>query len=291
MALFRYLKHAFLERWNLLAFLGASGFALLSGRADVFLPVVLAAELAFVGLLASHPRYQKYVDAAPVRAARKAGATRSDDSLERMLEALPARSLQRFKALRTRCLELRRIALELQNPGSPESHSSLEAMQLEGLDRLLWVFLRLLYTQQSLGTFLATTTKDEVAKEIARVEQKLKARPPEAHDLHGLKLRKTMEDNLETLRTRLANVQKALENHEFVELEIDRLENKIRSLSELAINRQEPDFISSQVDQVAASIASTERTMSDLSFATGLEEAGDAVPELLRRKSLAVEDS
>ena len=40
---------------------------------------------------------------------------------------------------------------------------------------------------------------------------------------------------------------------ELVRLEIDRLENKIISLSELAVNRQEPGYVTSQVDQVAAS--------------------------------------
>ena len=61
--LWKYLKVAFLNRWNLLAFLGASGFALLSGHADVALPVIMAAELAYLGLLGTHPRFQKSVEA------------------------------------------------------------------------------------------------------------------------------------------------------------------------------------------------------------------------------------
>ena len=65
-----------------------------------------------------------------------------------------------------------------------------------------------------------------------------------------------------------------------MKLEIDRLENKIQSLSELAVNRQEPNFISGQVDQVADSMMETEKTMNDLQFATGLDAVDDA-PELL----------
>ncbi|MBM4258206.1 MAG: hypothetical protein FJ147_20215 [Deltaproteobacteria bacterium] len=71
-------------------------------------------------------------------------------------------------------------------------------------------------------------------------------------------------------------------------LEIDRLENKIQSLSELAINRHEPDFISGQVDQVVTSMVQTEKTMNDLQFATGLEVNDDTVPELLRRETTMV---
>jgi len=59
------------------------------------------------------------------------------------------------------------------------------------------------------------------------------------------------------------------------------LENKIRSLSELAVNRQEPDYISGQVDQVAASMMETEKTMNDLRFVTGLDTVDEA-PSLLQ---------
>ncbi len=68
-------------------------------------------------------------------------------------------------------------------------------------------------------------------------------------------------------------------------LEIDRLENKIRSLSEMAINRQEPEFISSEVDHVASSMVDTERTMNELQFATGLGTLDTEPPELIRAKA------
>ena len=67
-----------------------------------------------------------------------------------------------------------------------------------------------------------------------------------------------------------------------MQLEIDRLENKIKSLAELAVNRQEPDFISGQVDQVAGSMLETEKTMNELQFATGLAPLDEEVPELVQ---------
>jgi hypothetical protein len=91
---------------------------------------------------------------------------------------------------------------------------------------------------------------------------------------------------LETSRNRLANLSKAQDNYELVKLEIDRLENKIRSLSEMAINRQEPEFITGQVDEVAHSMVETERTMNELKFATGLDALDDEPPQLLRGKVL-----
>ena len=68
-------------------------------------------------------------------------------------------------------------------------------------------------------------------------------------------------------------------------MEIDRLENKIRSLSEMAVNRQEPEYISSEVDHVASSMIDTEKTMNELQFATGLTPIDNEPPELLRTKA------
>src|SRR5690606_32278120 len=91
-----------------------------------------------------------------------------------------------------------------------------------------------------------------------------------------------LEDNLRTSQDRRANYEKAQANLELLALEIDRLENKIRSLAELAINRQEPDYISGQIDQVAHSMLETEKTMNDLRFATDLAPMTEEAAELLR---------
>ncbi len=284
-----YLKAAFVNRWNLLAFLGAAAFALLSGRADVFLPVVLAAEIGYVGLLASRPRFQSYVDAQAAKAQRVDSSMASRQSLQYILRALPKDLLQRFQSLRTQCLDLRQIALNLRRPGMTTVDAPLEQLQTSGLDRLLWVYLRLLYTQFALATFLKKTTVDQIQASIDRLEKQIARLPADEGDSRAQRMRAAMQDNLETNRSRLSNLNKALENAQFIELEIDRLENKIRSLSEMAVNRQEPEFISSEVDHVASSMVDTERTMNELQFATGLGVAETETPELLRAETAIVQ--
>src|SRR4029079_8391061 len=61
--LFRYLKEAFLFRWNLLLLGGAGAAALLPGHADVALPLVAAAEVSFLAGLVALPRFQAAIDA------------------------------------------------------------------------------------------------------------------------------------------------------------------------------------------------------------------------------------
>ena len=283
MNLGKYLKRAFVNRWNLLFFLGASGFAFMSGRADIFLPLVLAAEIGFLGLLGANPKFQRAVDAQEAQALRPLEAAQADAKLSRILSSLPRPSIERFDRLRASCLELRQLALEIKDPAQAGTPLPFESLQVQGLDRLLWVFLRLLFTQHSLSRFLERTNAGEIRAEARRLDERVKQLDPKADDLQSQKVRKALEDNFETCKARIENFEKAKANSEVVGLEIDRLENKIRSLSEIAVNRHEPDFIASQVDEVASSMLSTERTMSELRFATGFDDADDTAPELLRR--------
>src|SRR5437763_700295 len=282
MGLAKYLKAAFANRWNVLALMGGVGFAALSGIPDVFIPLVLAAEAAYLGFLGTHPRFQKYVDAQAAAAERKGMAQSSQQALQQIIQSLTPPALARFERLRAQCVELRQIASDLAHSRAAEVGAPLESLQLEGLDKLLWIFLRLLFTEHSLGKFLERTSPKQMKLEIETTERRLKATPADDQSLHAQKMRRALEDSLQTCKDRLANYEKAQANHELVQLELDRLENKIKSLAELSVNRQEPDFISGQVDQVAGSMLETEKTMNELQFATGLAPIDEEVPELVQ---------
>lgn len=282
MSLWKYCKVAFLNHWNLLAFVGGSVFALLSGWPDVLLPLIAAAELAYVGLLGTHPKFQKYVDAQAAAAARSGNSQTVQQTLDRILRTLPPDLLERFQSLRTRCFELRQIASELKHPTERQVDQPFEESQLAGLDRLLWMFLRLLYTQVALTKFLEKTDEREIQREITRVQKKLDSLAKDEQVQQQERMRKTLEDNLTTCQERLANLQKAQENLQLVQAQCDQLENRICSLSEITVNRQEPEFISTQVEHVASSMLQTEQTMNELRFATGLETLSDEPPPLLR---------
>jgi hypothetical protein len=184
-------------------------------------------------------------------------------------------------ALRSRCRNLQQIAAELKHTSTDDVHAPLENYQVEGLDRLLWIHLRLLFTHYALQRFLQQTKAEQIQADIKRLESHLAELPASDTEIQKQRVRKALEDNLQTSRDRLTNLQRARDNFDLVKLEIDRLENKIQSLSELAVNRQEPDYISGQVDQVAASMLETENTMNELRFVTGLDSVDEA-PALLQ---------
>ena len=284
----KYIKAAFTVRWNLLAFFGGVAFAFLSGHPDIWGALVLAAEVGYLGLLGTHDKFQRYVDAQDALAARDEHSQNVERALKRIMNALPSDLLQKFQTLRERCEKLRQIALDLKEPGRARGRMSLEELQLAGLDRLLWIYLKLLFTEHSLSGFFEQTDEQKIRQEIKRVEDRIESVTTASTSSQRERLLGTLQDNLQTCQDRLDNFQKARDNYELVTLEIERLENKIRSLSELAVNRHEPDFISGQVDEVAGSMLKTERTINELQFATGLQLGDDEVPELVQRQTIGV---
>ena len=64
-------------------------------------------------------------------------------------------------------------------------------------------------------------------------------------------------------------------------IELDRIEGKIQTLAEMAVNRQDPDFLSSQVDSAAESMRQTEKAVSELQHLTGLAEELHEPPPIL----------
>jgi hypothetical protein len=287
----KYIKVAFWNRWNILALLAGTGIAVLSGHPDIVGALFLAGEVAYLGMLGTHPKFQDYVDAQAHKAKHTKAGESKQDLLRRLTNSLPRGLRDRYDRLRQRCLDLHEIANNLRRTSGDRFTGSLDSMQMEGLDRLLWIFLRLLYTQHTLSQFLDKTSESKIESEMERIENRLAQIDENATSKHAMKLKHTLGDNLETCLQRLENYEKARANHEFVDLEIDRLENKIKSLAELAVNRREHDFISTQVDEVADSMVETEKTITELDFATGFNEADGQVPELLRQPLQSLDEA
>ncbi len=277
----KYIKAAFKNRWNLLALMAGTGVAIIGGRPDVIFPLILAAEVAYLAVVGGNPKFQKYIDTQQHQETRVTRSRSNEQLLRRMMRSLPRDLRDRYNQLQERCQDLQAIAADLKQHSRDEINQSLESIQVQSLDRLLWIYLRLLFTYHSLQKFLNKTSIQRIQSDIQRIEGRLEMLDANDNASHTQKMRRTLQDNLVTSQDRANNYERARANHEFVELEIDRLENKIKSLAEIAVNRQEPDYVSSQADQVASSMLETERTMNDLKVFTGLGNMDEDVPPLL----------
>jgi exonuclease VII small subunit len=267
-----YLWRAFTSRWNLLALFGGAAAALLSPWPDVLLPLLGAGEALYLGGLVSMPRYREAIDAQVADKARAQVRARTP-SLNQLLVTLNAEAQQRFSALRKRCLDMRSIA----RAARPDSVDGTTDAWTPALDRLLYGFLRLLAQQNGLRRFLSSTTIQALTKQ----RDDLKKRLADAQSGGDDRMIRSLEESLAIAEQRLDNYQKGMKNADFAGAELDRVEAKIQALIELAANRQDPDFLSSQVDAAAASMDHTEATLNQLQQIAAPTDQLDEVPAIL----------
>ena len=154
----------------------------------------------------------------------------------------------------------------------------MEEIRTPGLDRLLWLFLRLLLSKTALDQFLTTMSEAEITTRLEQLRKDL----PEAQKAGGDdRIARSLQDSIAMSELRLDNYGRAKKNGQFVSIELDRIEQKIQALSEMAVNRQDPDFLSSQVDSAAESMRQTEKAVSELQHLTGLADELQEPPPLL----------
>lgn len=279
-----YIAAAFKNQWNLLFLVGGAIAGAMSGHADVVLPLLGAAELTYLGLIGTNPRFHRAIDArqgAAESAAESQGAKARFDELYRGLDA---RYRAKFDELRQRCIVLADLAGRKES-GDKEIDlgvGDVAQAQLAGVNKLLWVYLKLLHTKGTLERFFQSIDPSEMDRLEKDAKRRLEELPKEPGDPMAEKKRKSLEDTLQTVAERRANIKKARDNHEFVSLELDRIAAKLNGLSELAVNRQDPGLLTHDVDDVARSVQATEEAMGELQSFTGLTAVDDsAAPEIL----------
>jgi hypothetical protein len=274
----RYLKEAFLFRWNLLFFLGGVAAAAIAPFPDVGLPLVGAAELLYLGGLTSLERFRAAVDAR-AHAERGPGVASGQPApqvLTDLLSGLDAPARGRFDRLRARCLDMQRLAQGVRGQG-PGKADAADEIRTPGLDRLLWAFLRLLGAQQALARFLAASDEPGLRRSLAE----LKAKQSQAEARKDERLTRALVDAIATAELRIDNPARAVSNAEFLAVELDRIEGKIQAVAEMAVSHQDADQISSQVDSVAASLAHTEQAIREINQITGLGDQLSEPPPIL----------
>ena len=278
-----YLKEAFFFRWNLLFFLGGLAGAAIAPLSDVTFPLVFAGELAYLAALTSLPRFRAAIDAKvhSAQGTTAAATATTAPSLVVMLAGLPGDARKRFEQLHARCVEMRTLAVGVRGASGREAGSA-EEIRTPGLDRLLWLFLRLLMSKNALDRFLQTMSSEEVIARLEQLRKDLAAAQPAAGQPAGdERIVRSLQDSIAMAELRLDNYERAKKNAQFVTIELDRMEAKIQALAEMAVNRQDPDLLSSQVDSAAESMRQTEKAVSELQHLTGLADELQDPPPIL----------
>ncbi|MCX5741521.1 MAG: hypothetical protein NT062_03375 [Proteobacteria bacterium] len=288
--LWRYLTEAFLFKWNTLIFGGAVVAGVLSGHADVAMPLIAAAELTYLAGLTTLPRFQGAIDAkahaeerggGKTTAAQAANQPAARDRILDVLKSLSEDRRARFLRLRARCVEMSRIANAVRGDTNDQSGAATELRQ-PALDRLLWVYLKLLLSDQAIARFLQAADQKAIEQTLADLQGRLAKREatvPQA-DREADRILRSLQDSIATAQVRKENVEKSKGNQEFVQTELDRLENKSQAVTEMAVGSSDPDEMSSKIDAIADGISQTEQTIRDLQSLTGMA-ADQETPSIL----------
>lgn len=282
-----YVKKAFLYRWNVLLFSGAVVGAFLTPWPDAVLPLIAAVEATYLGTLIASPKFRSAIDAQLHQQQhvepQKAAVSERTKSVQDIIYGLPPESRRRFEQVRSRCLEMRSIAQGVR--GKTGAVQPVEDLSTPALDRLLWVFVRLLVSQEALNRFLQRTSPVEIRERIADAKARLEKASGDE------RITRSLQDGVAAQELRLGNYERAQNNYEFVRVELDRIEAKIQVLAESAVNRQDPDFLSSQIDSVAESVQTTEKAISELQQITGLVDEMQEPPAFLEAEQGRVIES
>jgi hypothetical protein len=229
-------------------------------------------ELAFVVAVASNPRFQRLVQAQHQQ-------LRSRDGEERLIEGvrrLEPESQQRFHRLLQQCRDIAAISETL----SQSSLASMAKMRTGGLNQMLWIFLRLLTSREVLLDSLATSQRETVEREIAKLEERL---APLEQDTS---LARSLQSSLEIQQKRLETLDKLQENLAVVEAELDRIESQVALLREEAAISGRADALSTRLDSVTGALSETNRWMEQhTELFSGLEGLNapdmEGLPEML----------
>ena len=257
------LKRAFTWHWHLLGLGAGATVAVLSGAPLVILPFLAAAELGYLGFLGLNPRFQNVL-----KGQKKLPPPLPVDPRQRfqqLMAFLNPADAERFETLRQRCMELVKLRRDM---ASKEGTSGADDLRVESLDRMLWLFLKLLHQRTGLEKFLGATKRATIEAELQSAEQQLATAQErdKSAALPESRLATSIRDRVTTIRERLDNHHKAAESLELVTAEIDKTEQQITHLCEVGMTMSDSAGLSVQIDSISQSLQSSEKIFSEASF-------------------------
>ena len=253
------LSRAFKWHWNLLFFGAGVVLSALSGHPDMLLPVVAAAELGYLGFLGTNSRFQNVLRGGSVPdKVEKERRQETQRKLEKLMQFLSEEDAQRFLNLRMRCAELLDLRRKLDAGSSSESLGSFRA---ESLDRMLWLFLKLLHQKSGLERFLGATRREKMQFELSEAQEQLEAaekRTGNGGSDAASKLADTLRGKLETIQERIQNYDRAADAWQILCAEVDKTEQKITHICEVGMTGLDAGDLSIQIDSISDTLKHSE---------------------------------
>jgi DNA repair exonuclease SbcCD ATPase subunit len=231
--------------------IGLGVFGLLGVLNPGFWIIGLGCELGYLGWLSTNPRFQRLVGGDRLLDERRDWQAR----IYELIRQLPPEDQQRYRSLENRCQSI----IEQQ---SQAGMSPVLAEQGDGLGRLVWIYLRLLLTRESIRKISSESsgTVNDAAQlkgRIERLQQQLQ-QPSITEDL-----RKSLTAQIEILQQRQEKKREATEKLAFLDAELTRIQEQVELLREQAVLATDPEVVSQRIDQVTTTLGGTNQWIRD----------------------------
>ena len=232
-------------------------------------------------LLAGGMAWRLYRDIT-VQSKKSGDSEISRKKAQEMLASLSNGDQQNFGQLRDICSQLQGIAKGMRGETVSSYISGISETHVSGINRLLWIYLKLLYSRKEIDNFFRTIDVGGIEGYVRQTEERLAMLGNETEDdLGRAKRRRSLTDLLKTSMQRLKNYRMVKENHEFISIELERLYLKITSALEMGIHRQSTDDITGEIDAVSTSVVYAEQTIQELEAVIGFSLDEGETPMLL----------
>jgi hypothetical protein len=256
-----FIKAAFLLPANLVGLLTAGASAAMTGEPLPAL-VALGVEGLYLGIVPSMKRFQRAVRARGGEEVAEPGRKEVDTLLAELAPS-QREHYQALVGLKEKILEnYRRL------PGGKVLATDSEPR----LDALLTSFLRLVAALNHHRTYLNSTDREQLEKELRELEAEV---AQEANP----RLKDVKEKRLEILRKRLGRFQQAGESREVVSHQLAGIEDLMRLTHEQSITIRDPETVNRQLDVVSAEVQATDETVREMErFMDFQDEIGKPLP-------------
>jgi hypothetical protein len=241
-----FIKAAFMLPANLVGLLTAGASSLMTGEPLPAL-VALGVEGLYLGIVPSMKRFQ--------RAVRARGGDEAGDSARKEVDALLAELAPSQREHYQALVGLKEKILE--NYRRLPAGKVLATDSEPRLDALLTSFLRLVAALNHHRTYLNSTDREQLEKELRGLEAEV---AQEANP----RLKDVKEKRLEILRKRVGRFQQAGESREVVSHQLAGIEDLMRLTHEQSITIRDPETVNRQLDVVSAEVQATDETVREM---------------------------
>jgi hypothetical protein len=212
----------------------------------------------YLWALAQNPRFRNAVDAESPQAANWR------QRYETMLAPLDETARQQQSAIEQQAAEIVELL----------TRSGAHPSQMGDVRQMAWLHLKLLAARASLLQVIASAVraKRELDTQEQRIEQRLKA---DCSD----ELRRSLEQQLEVIRTRRVAHADAEHRREIVDAELERLRQQVSLVREQALLATDERSAAQSLDAISASLNEANRWLKDQrELFAGLDDLTDEPP-------------